>query len=93
MRQLVFVRYLTAANDFFSALVALGIPVGIFAWYTIQEGHTLDPATAFTALAWISQMQWSVNTLPALYNVLALLQPSIERLKGFLDDESSDSAR
>jgi ABC-type multidrug transport system fused ATPase/permease subunit len=84
LRELACQRYLTAVNDLVGALVSVAIPVSIFAWYTLVDKKTLDSATAFTALAWIAQMQWSLNTLPAIYNLYASLNPSCERLAEFL---------
>jgi ABC-type multidrug transport system fused ATPase/permease subunit len=84
LRELACQRYLTAVNDLVGSLVSVAIPVSIFAWYTLVDKHALDSATAFTALAWISQMQWSLNTLPAIYNLYASLNPSCERLAEFL---------
>ncbi|CAK8998694.1 Metal resistance protein YCF1 (ABC-type Cd(2+) transporter) (ABC-type glutathione-S-conjugate transporter) (Yeast cadmium factor 1) [Durusdinium trenchii] len=86
MRQLFVLRMLQAANVFVGTLLRVAVPVSIFAWYTAVEGHTLDSTTAFTTLAWISQMQWSISVLPDIYNLFASLGPSAERLATFLND-------
>ena len=52
----------------------------MFSWYTLVQGRMLDAATAFTALAWISQLRWSINALPGIYTVAAMIRPSAERL-------------
>ena len=41
-------------------------------------------ATAFTTLAWISTLQWSVQALPGIYRAVANLKPSIDRIDRFL---------
>ena len=54
----------------------------------MQTFHSVSPrhneATAFTALAWISTLQWSVQSLPGIYNAVANLKPSIKRIDEFL---------
>ena len=46
--------------------------------------HLVTEATAFTALAWISTLQWSVQSLPGIYNAVANLKPSLTRIDEFL---------
>ena len=48
LRELVLKRYLDALNSLVGALSGLSIPVSIFAYYTVVDKRTLDPATAFT---------------------------------------------
>lgn len=84
MRHLVTIRYLDAANVLLGALSGLAVPASIFSYYTVVGRHTLTPAVAFAALAWVQQMRWSINTLPDIYNLWAALQPSCERLGAFL---------
>ena len=91
MRALATMRYLDALNVFVGACASLAVPVAIFGWYTLFEGKSLTPAVAFTALAWISQMRWSINTLPDIYNLWSSLAPSIERLAEFLRFEASEA--
>ena len=80
MRELKFQRYLTAGNTLLGALLSLSVPVSMFSWYTIVQGQVLSPATAFTALAWIAQLRWSINALPGIYTVAATIRPSAQRL-------------
>lgn len=80
-------RYLDALNVFVGCLASLAVPVAIFGYYALVQKKTLDPATAFTALAWINQMAWSMNTLPDVYNLWSSLAPSAERLAAFLIDD------
>ena len=80
MRELKFQRYLTAGNTLLGALLSLSVPVSMFSWYTLVQGQILSPATAFTALAWISQLRWSINALPGIYTVAATIRPSAQRL-------------
>ncbi|KAH8093399.1 ATPase [Aureococcus anophagefferens] len=77
-------RYLDALNVFVGCVAALAVPVAIFSWYALVEEKSLSPAVAFTALAWITQMEWSINTLPDIYNLWSSLSPSVERLAEFL---------
>ena len=77
-------RYLDALNVFVGCVAALAVPVAIFSWYALVEKKSLSPAVAFTALAWITQMEWSINTLPDIYNLWSSLSPSVERLADFL---------
>ena len=77
-------RYLDALNVFVGCCASLAVPVSIFAWYAEVEGRRLTPPVAFTALAWITQMKWSINTLPDIYNLWSSLAPSCERLEAFL---------
>ncbi|KAH8061136.1 ATPase [Aureococcus anophagefferens] len=77
-------RYLDALNVFVGCVAALAVPVAIFSWYALVEKKSLSPAVAFTALAWITQMEWSINTLPDIYNLWSSLSPSVERLAEFL---------
>ena len=46
--------------------------------------HKAAKATAFTALAWITTLQWSVQSLPGIYNTVANLKPSLTRIDDFL---------
>ena len=46
--------------------------------------HQASEATAFTTLAWISTLQWSVQALPGIYRAVANLKPSFDRIDRFL---------
>jgi len=85
MRQLVHLRILQALNSFVSTLCNVAIPVSIFSWYTLVQGGTLDSTVAFTTLAWITQMAWSISVLPGVYNMYAALLPSCTRLAAFFE--------
>jgi hypothetical protein len=41
------------------------------------ECMSLTPAVAFPVLAFISQIRWSTNTLPDIYDLCLSLAPSI----------------
>ncbi|KAJ3063303.1 hypothetical protein HDU98_000877 [Podochytrium sp. JEL0797] len=84
LEQLRNVQYLSAFNNLFGALLALSIPLSMFAWVTVVEGRDLDAATAFSALAWIAQMQWTTTSLPFIFNAWSTLKPSLERVGSFL---------
>ncbi|KAJ3024928.1 UNVERIFIED_CONTAM: hypothetical protein HDU68_007645 [Siphonaria sp. JEL0065] len=84
LEQLRSVQYLTAYNNLAGALFSLSVPLSMFAWVTMVDGKDLDVATAFSALAWIAQMQWSISSLPFLFNAWSSLKPSLERVCGFL---------
>jgi hypothetical protein len=60
-------------------------PLVIFAWYVVVQRATLDAATAFTTLAWIGQIGWSINSLPGAFNAIGMLLPSMTRLARQLD--------
>ena len=51
----------------------------------------MTQATAFTALAWISTLQWSVQSLPGIYNTVANLKPSLSRIDDFLTAPIADT--
>eukprot|EP00457_Paulinella_chromatophora_P006574 gb/GEZN01006593.1/.p1 GENE.gb/GEZN01006593.1/~~gb/GEZN01006593.1/.p1 ORF type:complete len:435 (-),score=101.02 gb/GEZN01006593.1/:338-1477(-) len=85
MRALKTVRYLNAFNVLIGGIVSICIPVSIFATYTLAQKQVLTGPIAFTTLAWIGQMQWSITTIPSLYNLLAYGQPSVERIFVFLN--------
>eukprot|EP00930_Biecheleria_cincta_P035016 TRINITY_DN24126_c0_g1_i1.p1 TRINITY_DN24126_c0_g1~~TRINITY_DN24126_c0_g1_i1.p1 ORF type:complete len:1366 (+),score=195.29 TRINITY_DN24126_c0_g1_i1:71-4168(+) len=84
MRAIVLSRVLQALNSLLGSILQVMVPVSIFAWYTLVDGHSLDAATAFTTLAWISTLQWSLQALPGIYNMIANLKPSIDRIDDFL---------
>jgi len=84
MRLLVLVRCFNAGNGFVGSLLSLAVPITIFAWYVLVEDRILDYATAFSTLAWISVLQWSLSTLPGAYAMYANLKPSLNRLSTFL---------
>ena len=74
------VRYLNAAIALVCGLLAQATPVAIFAWYVLYEQRPLEPAVAFASLAWINQLSWSINALPAAFQLRAFLLPSLQRL-------------
>ncbi|ORY38590.1 P-loop containing nucleoside triphosphate hydrolase protein [Rhizoclosmatium globosum] len=84
LHQLRSVQYLSAFNNMAGALFSLCVPLSMFAWVTLVDGKELDTATAFSALAWIAQMQWSIISLPFIFNAWASLKPSLERIGTFL---------
>ena len=84
MNAILRVRILTAFNSLVGSVLGVMVPVSVFAWYTLVQRQQLDAATAFTALAWISTLQWSVQSLPGIYNCVANLKPSLKRIDAFL---------
>ncbi|KAJ3120851.1 hypothetical protein HK100_012631 [Physocladia obscura] len=84
LTQLRIVQYLSAFNSLIAALFGLAIPLSMFSWVVLVDGQELDAATAFSALAWISQMQWSISMLPFLFNAWSSLAPSLERIATYL---------
>ncbi|CAE7932971.1 ABCC2 [Symbiodinium necroappetens] len=84
MKAIVRVRILGAFNTLVGSVLSVMVPVSIFAWYTVVRGERLDAATAFTTLAWISTLQWSVQALPGIYRAVANLKPSFDRIDRFL---------
>ena len=73
-------RYLDAAISFACGLMSQACPVAIFSWFVLVQKRPLTSTLAFTTLAWISQMQWSINSLPAVFQLRAALLPSLSRL-------------
>ena len=59
MKDLVRKRYLTAVNGIIGGVAQLAIPAATFAYVVLVEEKPLDATTAFTALAWFAQMQWT----------------------------------
>ena len=51
----------------------------------------VSEATAFTTLAWISTLQWSVQALPGIYRAVANLKPSFDRIDRFLTTPVTNS--
>ncbi len=49
-------RYLGALNLFLGSALSLSMPVVIFAWSVLVDRTALDGPTAFSTLAWLSQM-------------------------------------
>lgn len=93
LQELMKVRIFSALNSLVGSILSTAVPVTIFACYTLVEGKTLDSATAFTTLAWIATLRWSIQTLPGMYSTLANMKPSIDRLSAFLSlPSSSDSS-
>ncbi|CAE7644984.1 abcC3 [Symbiodinium microadriaticum] len=84
LQAIVRVRILGAFNTLVGSVLSVMVPVSIFAWYTVVRGERLDAATAFTTLAWISTLQWSVQALPGIYRAVANLKPSFDRIDRFL---------
>ena len=89
-------RYISALNSFVGGLSSVAIPIAVYGWY-VKQGNDLDAKTAFTVLAWIANLQWSVQTIPYIYGVYALISPSLCRMTDFFalggdfDCSSSDS--
>ncbi|CEO96031.1 hypothetical protein PBRA_004721 [Plasmodiophora brassicae] len=88
--ELWLVNSLVAFSTLMGSLLSLTVPVAMFAWHTLIDGQTLDAAVAFSALAWISQMQWSISTLPSIYNAWSSLSPSLDRIATRLEQEHAD---
>jgi ATP-binding cassette subfamily C (CFTR/MRP) protein 1 len=80
LKQLKKLRYLDAATSLLCGVFAQSAPIAIFSWYILVQGHSLDASTAFTALAWIFQMAWSISALPDLFLQLWSLLPNLRRL-------------
>ncbi|GBG26436.1 ABC transporter, putative [Hondaea fermentalgiana] len=93
MKEIFKIRLISAFTTIIGTMVYVAVPVAIFTWYTLVDGHKLDSTTAFTTLAWIAQMRWSINVLPDIYNMYAQLSPSCERLARFFNDESGGGPR
>lgn len=93
MKEIFKIRVLSAVNSAIGTVVFVAVPVSIFAWYVAVEGRELDSTTAFTTLAWIAQMRWSINVLPDIYNMYASLAPSCDRLAKFFNDETLGSVQ
>jgi len=61
----------------------------IFGVYTWIDHQQLDAATAFASLALVSQVSWSIGTLPDIFNLYANLKPSGDRLADFFSNVES----
>ena len=93
--QLRNMRYLGAAVQLVVGLFSQAAPVTIFTWYVLVQGRALDASTAFTALAWVYQMQWSISALPDLFMQYMYLSPMLRRLADALvavNGEGADGA-
>ena len=90
LRQLMLLRYVDAAITLVCGLMAQAVPVSIFSWYVLVQKEPLRPAVAFTALAWLTQINWSINSLPAVFQMRAALLPSLRRLAAALDTVVTD---
>jgi ATP-binding cassette subfamily C (CFTR/MRP) protein 1 len=85
LHSLVKVRVISALNGLVASLVGVLVPISIFTWYTRVSPHKpLEPSVAFAALASITQISWSIATLPSIYDLWASLKPSGDRLVSFL---------
>ncbi|KAJ3234330.1 Canalicular multispecific organic anion transporter 1 [Chytriomyces hyalinus] len=84
LKQLRSVQFMGAFNNLCGALFALSVPLSMFMWVTLVDGKPLDAATAFSAFAWIAQMQWSISSIPYIFNMWASLQPSLERVANWI---------
>jgi len=84
MRELVHVQILQALNVLAGNILSMLVPVSIFSWYILVEGRPLDATTAFTTMAWIQSLRWSVQSLPSVFNLIADLRPTVERVDEFL---------
>ena len=94
LAQLRAVRYLGAGTSLVCGVLAQGTPFAIFSWFVLVQHEHLDASTAFVALAWIQQLQWSINALPGLVYAWAFLAPSLRRLCAVIDiDIDSDAPR
>jgi ABC-type multidrug transport system fused ATPase/permease subunit len=92
LAQLRAVRYLGAGTSLICGMLAQGTPFAIFSWFVLVQHEHLDAPTAFVALAWIQQLQWSINALPGLVYAWAFLAPSLRRLCAVIDiDIDSDA--
>jgi len=80
------VRYISAFNGIITSLATIAVPIVVFAWVTKVDKETLSSADAFTTLLIISQISWSVGTLPDIFNLWSNLSPSAERLVKFFKD-------
>ena len=74
------VRYMNAFTSFLGQIFWFMLPTVIFTCFVLFSGKKLTGKIVFTSLAWISQMQWSLNTLPGLYNLWSNLEPTCQRL-------------
>ena len=69
-------------------VLAQGTPFAIFSWFVLVQRAQLDAPTAFVALAWIQQLQWSTRR-PASY---AWPPPSLRRLCAVIDSDGDADA-
>lgn len=90
MQALVKQRILGAVNSLVGIIGSMLIPVSIFAWYTLVQQKHLSAAVAFSTLAWISTLQWSLQALPGIYIMIANLKPSLDRIDQFLTMPGED---
>ena len=85
-------RYLGAGTSLVCGVLAQGTPFAIFSWFVLVQRAQLDAPTAFVALAWIQQLQWSINALPGLVYAWAFLAPSLRRLCAVIDSDGDGDA-
>ncbi|CAD7961576.1 unnamed protein product [Amoebophrya sp. A120] len=81
-------RYLNALNVFVGSLFNFLLPTTVFTIF-ILTGHELTGAVVFTTLAWIQQLNWSLQALPGFFYSWSELAPSLTRLAEFLNARES----
>ena len=75
------------------AIVGIALTVATIFTIYVLEGYTLTGTIVFTSLAWLSQMQWSLQTMPGLFNTYSAVMPTLERLTNFITDEFVNPAK
>lgn len=76
---------MNAMLTFIGSVFNFLLPVSIFSVY-VAEGNILTGTIVFTSLAWLSQMQWSLQALPGFFQNYADMMPTLRRLSDFLTE-------
>eukprot|EP00392_Amoebophrya_sp_AT5.2_P010444 g10504.t1 len=90
LRHLKKMRYLNAFNVFVGSVFNFLLPTVIFTTFVLM-GNRLTGVVVFTTLAWIQQLNWSLQALPGFFNAWAELSPSLTRLADFLNSGDRSS--
>ncbi|KAH9256338.1 hypothetical protein BASA81_005559 [Batrachochytrium salamandrivorans] len=74
------IRLAQSFSNSCSTLVQVSVATAVFAYVTLVEHKELDAAGAFATLLVLSQLSWSVGTLPDIFNLYSSLMPCANRL-------------
>lgn len=72
-----------------SALGQVSVSISVFAYVTLVDGKQLNAASAFATLLVLSQLSWSVGTLPDIFNLYSSFMPCANRLVKQLNQTAS----
>lgn len=77
-------------TDFFFASSPTVVILVSYAWYTIVQGKTLTPSVAFTSLAVLEEMRFSLTQIPEALAECAQSLVSVQRIQQYLQSDEVD---